>query len=326
MAPTHLLVHQLYHVLSKVIKGSGITVAMEDDIETQEMPSIVIGTPLKLLSKFKIYNLNFKVDVFQNIGILVLDEADQLIEETNEAALREFLKLARNRAKTVLAAATVSNAGRLSTENTIARLFRKLKVVRTDAVHSIPTHIDAEFVYCVDYNQKIETLLDVLQQVGSKERALIFCGSVESSKSLLHAMKAVNPRLDVGVVNRDVDLPTQLAALHPEHGNKFIVCTDTLARGIDLGNVNMVVQFDFPTNVLHYIHRAGRAGRNLQRCKTVLLWTDANREFHTLLYENRNNLTALFSRKRGLRKKLKRGVAITSHAPPEAGLDTNDSM
>ncbi|KAK1443498.1 RNA helicase like protein [Babesia gibsoni] len=311
MLPNSLLVHQVHCVMSNVFRGTGITVEMVDNIETQEMPSVVIGTPLKVLNKFKVYNMNFKVNVFENVRYLVLDEADQLVEETEEASMREFLKLTRKRVKTVLSAATVSTAGKLSTAKTIERLFKRIQVVKTDKVHSLPSHIDTEFVYCADYEQKVQTVLDVLQQVEPGKRALIFCGSVESSAKLADLLKQMNPRLDVGVVNRNVELPQQLAVLDIDRGNRFIVCTDSLARGLDLGDVSLTIQFDFPTSVLHYIHRTGRSGRNMQLSKTVLLWTDDNREFYHLLYEHRNNLELLFSRKRGLRKKIKRGIAIS---------------
>lgn len=310
MVPNHILTNQVMLVLSKLFSGTGITVETVDNIETQEMPYVVIGTPLKLLTKFKVYNLNFKVNVFQNIKFLVLDEADQIVEETHEKSLREFLKLANRRSKTVLSAATVSTAGKLSTENTIRRLFKRIKTIKSDTLHSLPSNIDSEFVYCVDYRQKVQTVLDVLQQVGPDERAFIFCGSVESTVLLAHELKTRNPRLDIGLVNRDIDLQGQIKALDTINGNQFIVCTDNIARGIDIGTVKLVVQFDYPTSVLHYLHRAGRAGRNMRKCKTVLLWTDENKEFHHLLYENCNNLDVLFSRKRGLRKKLKRASAI----------------
>ncbi|ORM41996.1 putative cation-transporting ATPase [Babesia sp. Xinjiang] len=290
--------------------GTGLRIDMVDDIETQEMADIVIGTPLKLHHKFHVYNLNFKVDVFKNVAFLVIDEADQLVEQTNECDLRRILSLTNNRVKTVLAAATVSTAGRLSTENTITRLFRNVTVVSTEKFHTVPTHIESEFVYCVDRERKLEVLLDVIRQLQPRQRTLIFCNSVSSSARLLMDLKARNPRLDVGPVNRDIDIGTQLSVLDPEGGNKYIVCTDTLARGIDIGDVSLVVQFDFPKNVLDYIHRSGRAGRNMQQCKTVLLWTDEDRDFYTLLNEHRDNLPALFSRKRGLRKKLKRGLSI----------------
>ncbi|GBE60548.1 DEAD-box ATP-dependent RNA helicase 39-like protein [Babesia ovata] len=290
------------------------------------MPDVVIGTPQKLLSKFHVYNLNFKVDIFKNIAYLVLDEADQLVEQTNEACLRRFLSLANKRVKTILAAATVSTAGRLSTKNSIERLFKNLNVLRTDRVHALPTNIEPDFVYCSDYDQKVEKLLEILRQMKPQQRALVFCGTVKSSEELFDSLKKAHRNMDVGLINRGVDVETQLAVIDKQRGNKIIICTDVLARGIDIPHVSTVVQFDFPTNVIDYIHRSGRAGRNMQQCKTTLLWTEADRAFYTLLSEHHDNLPALFSRKRGLRKRLKRGLPVGDTLVQSDGEDPNDKM
>ncbi|GIX63075.1 p-type ATPase [Babesia caballi] len=307
-------------------RGTGMRVGMVDEIETQEMPDVVIGTPLKLLDKFHLYNLNFKVDVFKNIAFLVLDEADQLVEQSSEDKLREFLALAKRRVKTVLAAATVSTAGRRSTENRIGRLFRPVKVVRSKSVHALPSHIECEFVYCADYDRKVEALLELLRQVGPGQRALVFCGSAESSQRLAARVKALEPRMDLGLISRGVEVAAQLAVLDADRGSRFTVCTNAIARGVDLPGVSLVVQFDFPTNILDHIHRAGRAGRGMQPCRTVLLWTDENREYYELLSEHRADLAALFSRKRGLRRKLKRGLSVGRSAPELLRPTTDDTV
>ncbi|CDR94290.1 helicase, putative [Babesia bigemina] len=326
MLPNSLLVHQVHQVLSELVRDTGMRVDMVDNIETQEMPDVVIGTPQKLLSKFDVYNLNFKVDVFQNIAYLVLDEADQLVEQTSEACLRRFLALANKRVKTILAAATVSTAGRRSTKNSIDRLFKNLTVRSTDRVHALPTNLEPNFVYCTGYEQKVEKLLEILGEMKPQQRALVFCGTVKSSEALYDILKKTHRHLDVGLINRCVDVETQLAVVDEQHGNKVIICTDLLARGIDIPRVSTVVQFDFPTNVLDYIHRSGRAGRNMQRCKASLLWTDADRDFFTLLSDNHDNLPALFSRKRGLRKRLKRGLPVGDTPARSGGEDLNDKM
>eukprot|EP00371_Babesia_bovis_P002129 XP_001610776.1 helicase [Babesia bovis T2Bo] len=314
--PNSLLVHQAHGVVSNILRGTGLRVEMIDDIETQEMPDIIMGTLPKLEKKLSIYNLNFKLDVFLNIAYLVLDEADQLVEQCNEKLLRQFLHRASHRVKTVLAAATVSTAGRLSTENTIRRLFEKINVVSTANVHAVPRHIEHESIYCKSYEDKITALHSALKQVQRQQRALIFCKSVESSIQLFTRLKKENPRMDLGLINRDVDVITQLKTLDPQTGNRYIVCTDAISRGIDIENISLVVQFDFPKNVLDYIHRAGRAARNMLNGRTVLLWEDGDREFCELLNKHMNDLPSLFSRKRGLRKKIKRGISIGTTTVP----------
>ncbi|GFE54040.1 p-type ATPase [Babesia ovis] len=305
--PNSLLVHQVYQILSGVLKSTGLRVETVDQIETQEMPDIVVGTLVKLWSKFNVYNLNFRLDVFKNIAFLVLDEADQLVEQSNTKLLRQFLQAASNRCRTILSAATVSTAGRLSTQNTINRLFPKLYTVASSQLHTVPRNIDPEFIYCATIEDKLDVLVSWIQGMGHRQRVLVFCGSTASSERIYEDLKSRMPRLQVGLINRDVDVTTQLECLNQ---SRCIVCTDVLARGIDLGDVELVIHFDFPKNVLDYIHRSGRAGRKLQLSRTLLLWTDADRDFYSLLDQHRNDLGLLFSRKRGLRKKLKRGLPI----------------
>ena len=108
-----------------------------------------------------------------------------------------------------------------------------------------------------------------------------------------------------------------------------LVCTDLAARGLDIPNVEHVVQFEFATNVVQYLHRLGRTGRAGGPGRVTHFY-DPSSELQALIKsatEAGTNLDESFSRKRGFRKKVSRlakdalahPVALAHQRTPRAG-------
>ncbi|KAK2196843.1 bifunctional DEAD-DEAH box helicase domain/Helicase superfamily 1-2 [Babesia duncani] len=206
LVPNMILAHQVCNVLLQLIRNLPITVDIVDNIETQKMPEILIGTTIKVLRKLKIYGMNFKQFIFNHIKYLVLDECDQIVEQINRTELKEFLKYTKNRIKTICAAATISTAGTKSVKNTMMILFKKLKIVSSSNLHSIPLHVTPEFIYFEDDEDRSSKLLDYIKKMNS-EIMLVFCNTVASCNKLAETIS-----------NAEVPLQEQIEILNLEQG------------------------------------------------------------------------------------------------------------
>lgn len=92
-----------------------------------------------------------------------------------------------------------------------------------------------------------------------------------------------------------------------------MITTGLAARGIDIPNVNVVIQFDFPLNVADILHRAGRTGRAGADGKVISFVGEKNQDLYKLFsatINNNSDITHLFSRKRRLRRRIKEGKFI----------------
>lgn len=210
---------------------------------------------------------------------MVIDEADTLLTGGERAATWRILKLyraslwAKNQQtscqkQTIFCGATLPSHGRKSALASVKRwLPRDSQVIQTNRVHLPPASIEFKFVEVPDEAAKLAELNSVLRDQSEHLSVLVFTNSVDSCDALYHSLYnsdelAFNnnciARMDksVGVEKRHLTLKMFL-----QGEINLLVCTDLFARGIDMPNVSLVVQYDFPSNSADFLHRAGRTAR-----------------------------------------------------------------
>ncbi|XP_043548582.1 ATP-dependent RNA helicase DDX55 [Chiloscyllium plagiosum] len=226
--------------------------------------NIVVGTPGRLEDMFRRRSdgLDFASCV-KTLEVLVLDEADRLLEMGFEASLNAILGFLPKQRRTGLFSATqtqeIENLVRAGLRNPV-RITVKEKGVAADRPQKTPVQLHNYYMTC-RADEKFNQLVVFLRR-HKQEKHLIFfstCACVEY----------YGAALDVFVKN------VQVMCIHGKMKHKrnkiftafrqlqsgILVCTDVMARGIDIPEVDWVLQYDPPSSASAFIHRCGRTAR-----------------------------------------------------------------
>lgn len=274
LAPTRELALQIqrnYTELNHVKANKSVLVIGGANINTQiaeirRRPTIVIATPGRLLDLKE-----RRVIDLSTLEVLVLDEADRMLDMGFLPAIKQVLAMLPNKRQTLLFSATMS-----PTIESLARSTMKQPTL----VEVNPRGRTAEMVeqtaYSVSLENKTALLLDLLERENkeeSLEKVLVFTRTRRGTERLSHILKARNH--SVNRIHADRSQPQREAALRGfrEGHTRVLVATDIAARGLDVDSVSHVINYDVPDVPEDYVHRVGRTGRAGKQGKAITIVT-----------------------------------------------------
>ena len=213
---------------------------------------IVVGTPgriLKLLRK-KILNLNM-------LKSLVLDEADEMLFMGFEKDIDEINKYVdKNVQKLMFSATIMQNIKELSKK----MLYNPL-IIECIQNNSIISNNLKQIAIEIKEKMKKECTLRILKK-QKYNNSIIFCNTKKKTLEVSKFLKENGIRLEI--LNSDI-MQSQREKIFKKLKDgrlETIVVTDLLSRGIDIDNLDLVINYDIPIDVNYYIHRVGRTARN----------------------------------------------------------------
>ncbi|XP_067395788.1 ATP-dependent RNA helicase DDX55 [Emydura macquarii macquarii] len=226
--------------------------------------NIIIATPGRLEDMFrrKADGLDLASYV-KSLDVLVLDEADRLLDMGFEASLNTILDFLPKQRRTGLFSATqtqeVENLVRAGLRNPV-RISVKEKGVAASSTQKTPTRLENYYMVC-KADEKFNQLVHFLRQ-HKQEKHLVFfstCACVEYyGKALESLVKNVKIMCIHGKMKHKRNkIFTEFRKLP----SGILVCTDVMARGIDIPEVNWVLQYDPPSSASAFVHRCGRTAR-----------------------------------------------------------------
>jgi len=257
VVPTRELAIQVDESLRKIATAMGIktTVLIGGDSMGKQIqslkshPRILIGTPGRLIDHMQQKTLNLT-----DAHILVLDEADRMLDMGFGPQIAQLLKQVPHERQTMLFSATMPD-----TIMNIAKSYMKLPV----RVEVAPTGTMADKIthelFIVRKELKNELLESMLNKY--KGTVLIFCRTKFSVARLTKQLRAM--RHNAAEIHSDRSLSQRKEALEGFKRGKYrvLVATDIAARGIDVIGIELVLNYDLPDDPENYIHRIGRTGR-----------------------------------------------------------------
>ena len=271
LAPTRELALQiqrnyaeLNHVKSNrsvlVIGGANINSQLA---ELRRRPTIVIATPGRLLDLTERRALDLS-----KVEVLVLDEADRMLDMGFLPAIRRVLAMLPTKRQTLLFSATMS-----PTIESLARsTMKQPKLIEVNQRGHAAQMVD-QTVYSVSLQNKTAVLLDLLEQESALEKVLVFTRTRCGSERLSHILKARNH--SVNRIHADRSQSQRESALRDfrEGHTRVLVATDIAARGLDVDAVSHVINYDVPAAPEDYVHRVGRTGRAGKQGKAITIVT-----------------------------------------------------
>jgi ATP-dependent RNA helicase RhlE len=258
LTPTRELAHQISSVLTPLGEPHGLKVAciyggVGFEPQTQALRKgvpIIIATPGRLLDHIRRGNARF-----DNVSILVLDEADRMLDMGFMPDMKSIIgKLPKDRQTMMFSATFPQEIARLAGD------FQR-DAVRVE-VGTVLKPVDAvtQTVYTVQPDQKMELLAKVLGGPGV-DTALVFIRTKHRTDRVAKILKRDGFKAQAIHGGRSQSQRQQ--ALDGFRNGKFnvLVATDVAARGLDIYGITHVVNFDIPKTTEDYVHRIGRTAR-----------------------------------------------------------------
>ncbi|MEK7648652.1 MAG: DEAD/DEAH box helicase [Patescibacteria group bacterium] len=257
IVPTRELALQVNETFEKVGKSIGLRTAVliggadiKRQIKTlQANPHVIVGTPGRIND-----HLERKSVHMEKVKILVLDEADLMLDMGFEPQIKRILEVVPKDRQTMLFSATMPPA-----IHTIASRYMS-SPLRIEVAKSgtLAEKIQHELRY-VSQTLKVEELKKVLH--GASGTTIVFVRTKHTAKKLAYALQLAG--IKAAEIHSNRSLAQRRAALDGFKSGKYhvLVATDIAARGIDVIGVSMVLNFDLPENPEDYVHRIGRTGR-----------------------------------------------------------------
>ena len=211
---------------------------------------ILVATPGRLLDLYNQKSVNFN-----KVEILVLDEADQMLDMGFIHDIKKIISLLPEKRQNLMFTATFSNS------------FRKLANELVDNPTEISVTSDNEtaanvdhYVHPVDKSRKAELLIELIETENWKQ-ALVFTRTKHGADRLTKQLLKVD--IKAAAIHGNKTQNNRMKALDSFKNNRIriLVATDVAARGIDIPNMQQVINFDVPTVAKDYVHRIGRTGR-----------------------------------------------------------------
>lgn len=210
---------------------------------------IVIATPGRLLDHIARKNV-----AFASLQILILDEADRMLDIGFLPDIRRIIALLPRERQTMLFSATLVPAiVQLAAQ--ITRNAARIQVEKTTTPDAI-----TQTLFPVPEHLKAQVLQQLLRE-EEMESVLIFARTKHRADRVAQQLQRVNIR--AGVIHGDRSQGQRIAALEDFRRGKsrVLVATDIAARGIDVEGISHVVNYDMPMQPEDYVHRIGRTGR-----------------------------------------------------------------
>lgn len=231
---------------------------------------VVVGTPGRLLDLANQSKL-----VLGKVEVLVLDEADEMLDLGFLPDIEKLLRMVPDQRQTMLFSATMPGP-----IITLARTFlTKPTHIRAEAADSGATHENTtQFVYRAHSMDKPEVVSRILQAEG-RGATMIFCRTKRTAQKLADDLAERGFR--VGAIHGDLGQGAREKSLKAFRSGDVdvLVATDVAARGIDVDDVTHVINYQCPEDEKTYVHRIGRTGRAGRKGVAVTLvdWDDLPR-------------------------------------------------
>jgi ATP-dependent RNA helicase RhlE len=213
-------------------------------------PEIVVATPGRLLD----IQEQGRIDL-RSVEILVLDEADRMLDMGFIRDIRKIIALLPSRRQNLLFSATFANDVR-ELAATLLHDPAQVQIARRNA----PVEAVRQVVHPVDRARKRE-LLSYLIRSGRIDRALVFTRTKHGANRLAEQLE--NDGIDAVAIHGNKSQGQRIRALDDfkEGRAAILVATEVAARGLDIDGLPHVVNFELPTVAADYVHRIGRTGR-----------------------------------------------------------------
>lgn len=257
LLPTRELALQVNETLKKIGHSLGLRTAiliggegMGGQIRSlRDKPHIIVGTPGRIIDHLENGKLNL-----HEVGILVLDEADRMLDMGFAPQINRIMQRVPRSRQTMLFSATMPDE-----IVRIAQSYMHLPLRVEVAPSGTSVKSVTQEVFFVERHEKLSQLRSVLTEY--KGSVLVFSRTKHGARKIASAVRDMGH--SAAEIHSNRSLPQRIQALNGFKIGRFrvLVATDIAARGIDVTGIELVINYDLPATPEDYVHRIGRTGR-----------------------------------------------------------------
>eukprot|EP00421_Protoceratium_reticulatum_P065363 CAMPEP_0168423450 /NCGR_PEP_ID=MMETSP0228-20121227/34315_1 /TAXON_ID=133427 /ORGANISM="Protoceratium reticulatum, Strain CCCM 535 (=CCMP 1889)" /LENGTH=690 /DNA_ID=CAMNT_0008437413 /DNA_START=13 /DNA_END=2082 /DNA_ORIENTATION=+ len=272
LIPTRELAVQCHAMLKDLAKYTSVThqlvaggfLAQDQAQSLRAQPDIVIATPGRLLDHL----LNSASVHLELLEIVIFDEADRLLELGFKEECNQVLQRCSKGRQTMLFSATMNS----SVEDLANLALVKPVRVHANPVNRVAETLEQEFVKCPSEELREAVLLSLCER-NYTTNVIIFCATKQAAHRLAIVFGLCGWRF--AEIHGNLAQAERVQALKRFQNEEvdFLLATDLAARGLDLVNVETVVNFHLPVDHSRYIHRVGRTARMGRVGKAVTIYS-----------------------------------------------------
>ncbi|ODV85918.1 hypothetical protein CANARDRAFT_197471 [[Candida] arabinofermentans NRRL YB-2248] len=263
ITPTRELALQIFGVARELMANHSQTIGIvigganrrQEAEKLTKGVNLLVATPGRFLDHLQ----NTKGFIFKNLKTLIIDEADRILEIGFEDEMKQIVKILPNKSRqSMLFSATqttkVEDLARVSLNK--APLYIN---VHQDKENSTVDNLEQGYVVC-DSDKRFLLLFSFLKR-NQKKKVIVFLSSCNCVKYYAELLNYIDlPVLDLhGKQKQQKRTNTFFEFCNAKQG--ILICTDVAARGLDIPEVDWIIQFDPPDDPRDYIHRVGRTAR-----------------------------------------------------------------
>ena len=217
--------------------------------QLKNKPQIVVATPGRLMDHMK--RRTVKLDKVQTV---VLDEADRMLDMGFYDDIMQIVKFLPKERQTIMFSATMP----AKIQQLAGNILNNPAEVKLAV--SKPAEKIVQAAYICYENQKLGIIRSLFAE-GTPERVIIFASSKLKVKEMTKALKQM--KLNVGEMHSDLEQAQREEVMYEFKAGRIniLVATDIVARGIDIDDIRLVINYDVPHDSEDYVHRIGRTAR-----------------------------------------------------------------
>ncbi|ELP92108.1 ATP-dependent rRNA helicase rrp3, putative [Entamoeba invadens IP1] len=280
--PTRELAAQVIEVLDRMAEAlpglvSCLLVGGMDEMKQAVLlakkPNVIVCTPGRL-----VYHINNTKGVSQSLQktrFLVIDEADKLLDMDFAADIDKLIESVPKQRTTMLFSATMSSRVEKLQR---ASLVHPVKIKQSEQKYSTVDTLRQEYLF-IPFKYRDGYLMAILQKVGAQS-AIIFTMKCSGNTRLVLMLRQLG--YEAIPLNGKMSQQKRLLALEKFKSGKrsLLVATDVASRGLDIPDVDFVINYDCPVEPKDYIHRVGRTARAGKSGMAITIVTQYSLEFY----------------------------------------------
>jgi superfamily II DNA/RNA helicase len=239
------------NITSLAVYGGGVGSGWDQEREAlSKGADIIVATPGRLIS-----HLNLGYVKFNQIEVLVLDEADRMLDIGFYDDIMHIISFVPKKRQTLMFSATMPPAIR-----TLSRHIMK-KPVEIALEMSKPAEGVIQAVYMLADNQKLPLINSLIADNPDYSSILIFSLTKRKVIEIVRGLRSKNYLVEGISSDLEQREREEMLIRFRNRKTRVLVATDVLSRGIDIKDINLVINFDAPSDAEDYVHRVGRTAR-----------------------------------------------------------------
>lgn len=261
LTPTHELAIQVVRWIERLSQNSDnyltvMPVIGNVNIDRQikklkTKPNILVGSPgriLELIKKRKI--------TAHTVKTIVIDEVDRLLDKNNVDMVLAIIKSTLKERQIMCFSATLGKA----TMEIVKEITKNLQIVECGEDTSVPKEIEHRY-FEVDARKKVELFRKIVSAMDI-DKCIVFVDPSPDIELITNKLKFHKINAE-SIHGNNIKLDRKKTLSDFRSGKlKFLIASDIAARGLDIGDVTHIINFNLQNDIKSYIHRAGRTGRN----------------------------------------------------------------